>query len=145
MVGTIIFIALPYVSDLGLLNFEMNFKDFGMFVFIYVFFIIFSASAALVFMVLAELSETVKKVIGLIMKPLYFVSGVFYSVNLVPGEYQWFFHYNPITNFLEALRQFFFHSYSTIHYDLFYMFIVTFTLMFLGLYLYKYKLKRNLL
>lgn len=145
MVGTLIFLALPFLSSQNIINFEMNFKNLGLFVFYYMFFILFSASLSLVFLVLSEINESIKKVIAMITRPLYFLSGVFYSVNIVPMEYQWIFHYNPISNFLEAMRDNFFKSYSTTHYDLSYIFIVTTIVLFFGLYLYKYKLKRNLL
>lgn len=49
--------------------------------------------------------NVVEKLVPMIMRVLFFTSGVFFSPDArFGGEYSWFFAWNPLTNFIELLR-----------------------------------------
>lgn len=49
-------------------------------------------------------SPVVKGFINLILRILLFISGVFFSITLVPQEYRWFLTWNPVFHLLEYIR-----------------------------------------
>lgn len=61
--------------------------------------------------VVRELAPEVGKVLGLLFKPLYFISGVMFPVKIVPAPYREAFFYNPFAHGLELIRSGFFPFY----------------------------------
>jgi capsular polysaccharide transport system permease protein len=96
----------------------------------------FSFSVGLVCAVIGSFSENFKKVVGLLMRPLLFVSGIFFAVSLVPAKYRWVLLLNPLLHFLELIRS---HYFETFHSQgASYAYIIAWTLgsSFIGLWLY---------
>ncbi|MFA7620123.1 MAG: ABC transporter permease [Thiohalomonadaceae bacterium] len=54
--------------------------------------------------VASELVKELGKVIGLLMTPLYFMSGVIFPIDIVPPPYREWLLYNPLVHGLEAAR-----------------------------------------
>lgn len=54
--------------------------------------------------VASELVKELGKIIGLLMTPLYFMSGVIFPINIVPPPYREWLLYNPLVHGLEAAR-----------------------------------------
>lgn len=57
--------------------------------------------------------EDTKKIVGIITRPLFFISGVMYSVTMIPSAYWYLFDWNPILHALELSRDAYFSSYVT--------------------------------
>jgi capsular polysaccharide transport system permease protein len=145
MIFTIIMLSFPLLRFFQLVDFTVDFRSMGMFVLLFVLFMLFSASLSLIAMVMSENFSSAQKVINLFIRPLYFLSGIFYTIKVVPQEYQWFFDYNPISNLMERFRIYFFNGYTSNFYDVIYLVELTVVFMFFGLFLYAYNLKRRLL
>lgn len=141
----LLMVVLPALSHFHVIEFEVHFKSMGLFSMLFLLYVLFSSSVSLILMTLFEMNEAVKKVVGLVLKPLYFLSGIFYTVKVVPQQYQWFFEYNPLSNFMEGFKYLFFNAYDTRFFDVSYLAELTVVFLFLGLFLYKFKLKRNLI
>ena len=47
------------------------------------------------------------------MRPLFFSSGIFFSIAMVPEKYQWILLLNPVLHFLELIRTHYFAAYQT--------------------------------
>lgn len=54
--------------------------------------------------VASELVKELGKIVGLLMRPLYFMSGVLFPINIVPSPYREWLLYNPVAHGLEAAR-----------------------------------------
>lgn len=58
----------------------------------------------LVLMVLREFIPSSEKWVNLFFRPLYFMSAVFYSVERIPDDLLFIFHYNPCVHAIEFMR-----------------------------------------
>ena len=99
-------------------------------------FTIFCFGCGLLCAVLGSFSETFQKVIGLIMRPLFFASGLFFAAASVPEIYRDILLLNPVLNFLEFFRFYFFESYPLAGADHGYILGWTIALTFTAFWLY---------
>ena len=63
----------------------------------------------------ATLTPDVAQVVPIILRPLYFISGVFFSVEVIPSEYRPWLLWNPVLHALEIIRGAYFTAIDT-HY-----------------------------
>ena len=61
-------------------------------------------SLGMLIAVIGELAEETHRVVGIMMLPLYFLSGVIFPITLVPPQYREYLMLNPIPNGLESVR-----------------------------------------
>lgn len=73
---------------------------FAYWVLLFIFVIAFS----LIFMVIGDFSKEVSKFLTVIFTVLYFLSGIVYSIHLVPTQYQYYLLFNPIIHIVELMR-----------------------------------------
>lgn len=66
--------------------------------------LVISSGVGLFFMVLREFKPSIEKMVNIAFRPLYFLSGIFYSISVVPEEYQFIFEFNPIAHIIELTR-----------------------------------------
>jgi len=85
-----------------------------------------------------------KKVIGFIFMPLFFLSGVFYTVDFLPEVIREYILYNPIIHFMELLHAEYFIVLCDLYVDYEYMIFWTMIPLFLGLYGY-HRLERKII
>ncbi|MDP5189406.1 ABC transporter permease [Rheinheimera baltica] len=100
-------------------------------------------SIGIVLSVLNTVMPETEKVVGLIMLPLYFLSGVMVPIQFLPHALHPYLLLNPITHGIESLRHQFFEHYQTIAgIDLMYMGQWTLCCFFLGLLLHlRYRIR----
>jgi capsular polysaccharide transport system permease protein len=79
--------------------------------------------------------ETYKSIYPFFMRPLYFISGIFYTADSLPREAQQALFFNPLLHVNEWVRSAFFISYESHFVDKFYVVSVGVVLLFLGLLL----------
>lgn len=101
--------------------------------------IAFSLGLGLIFMVLGDISEEASKFLPLILKPLYFLSGIMFSIHSVPKEYQNYLLWNPILHAVELSRQAVFPAYQTQNISFSYLCFCALGMLFIGLVLYRYR------
>jgi capsular polysaccharide transport system permease protein len=53
------------------------------------------------------------KVIAMIMRPMFFISGILYCATMIPKQYWYLFDWNPIFHGIELSRDAFFSAYTT--------------------------------
>lgn len=61
------------------------------------------------------LQESANIAIG---RPTFWLSGIFYTADMVPEEYRRYLLYNPIFDLIEMLRSAFFRQYESVYYDI---------------------------
>ena len=71
----------------------------------------FSFGVSICLCIVATLNPEVAKVIPMVLRPLYFVSGIFWSLNTVPQEYHPYLTWNPVLQVIEEVRAGFFSGY----------------------------------
>ena len=89
-------------------------------------------------MVMGSINPESKKIIPMIMKPMYFISGIFFTASEVPEGLREYLLLNPVFNMIEWIR------YSTFvemgsykYYDVSYILAITLVFFSLSMALYK--------
>ena len=77
------------------------------------------------------------KILTMAMRPMFFVSGVFFCATMIPQKYWYLFSWNPVFHAIELSRDAFFSSYETPIGSWFYLGGVTLVFNVLGLMLYR--------
>ena len=91
---------------------------------------------------LAVLYPTLEKIIPMVMRILFFTSGLFYSATMLPSYVLKYLWYNPMLQIIEWARVCLSRGYSTIHYSPLYLVSVTTACLCLGLLLERYVRRR---
>jgi capsular polysaccharide transport system permease protein len=118
------------------LGFDASIGDLIGLIFILFFLLIFSFSCGLLCAVIGSFAETFQKVVGIMMRPLFFCSGIFFAVAVVPEKYRWLFLLNPVLHFLELIRTYYFASFHSQHASHLYVLSWTVGMSALSLWLY---------
>lgn len=107
--------------------------------------VLLSLGFGLILMVLREFYKSVEKIINIIFRPLYFLSGIFYTIAVVPEEYHFIFKWNPIFHGIELFREAIYGT-EAIYGSYMYIYMVALCALCIGMCLYnRYldKLKQN--
>ena len=91
---------------------------------------------------LAVLYPTLEKIIPMVMRILFFASGLFYSATTLPSYVLKYLWYNPMLQIIEWGRLCLSRGYSTIHYSPMYLVSVTVGCLCLGFLLERYVRRR---
>ncbi|UTH76256.1 ABC transporter permease [Chromobacterium sp. IIBBL 290-4] len=89
------------------------------------------------FMVLGHAFKAADKILPLLIRPLYFASGVMFSLHMIPAEYRYLIDWNPLLHAFELIRHAVSPSYPLYGVSLSYLWICSLTSLFIGLLLYK--------
>jgi capsular polysaccharide transport system permease protein len=93
------------------------------------------STLGLVFCTLAQFSNAVERARGPLMRPLFWVSGIFFTANELPAEARHYLMYNPLLHAVELVRDGWYPSYRAEHADVPYVLAWILGLAVLGLYL----------
>lgn len=115
---------------------DMAVKDINMLLFAILWLGIFGFAMGLLFAVIATFYETFGKILQYISMPLFFLSGLFYTVDSLPQMAQKIVLYNPVINFIELIHGSFFLALDTRYVDYTYMMYWTIVPLFIGLFFY---------
>lgn len=82
------------------------------------------------------------KIVDMVMRPLYFVSGIMFSVQVIPTQYWHYFQWNPMMHMLDMGRVGFFHGYQSEFYQPWYIFSSTLSALVIAVMLYRINRER---
>lgn len=99
---------------------------------------LFSFGLALIMMIIGHYGGEISKFISILFTILYFVSGVVYSVHIVPEPYLSYLMYNPLIHAIEIMRYALSPTYPTYHIDMGYFAKWLVSINFIGLLLYQF-------
>lgn len=105
--------------------------------FSYSLFIVLSTALGMIVCIGSTFSLEVAKFIPFLMRPLYFMSGLFFPLSVVPPDMRVYFTWNPILHFMELSRGHWFASYPSVITDYSYFAQITLGITFFALLLYK--------
>ena len=103
-------IILAAMAWLGL-NVEM--QDFLAFLVVNVLLISLALGLGISLCVASAYWEDTTKVVGMIMMPMFMISGIFFTATMIPQKYLYLFDWNPIFHIIELIRQSMFVSYTS--------------------------------
>ncbi len=106
--------------------------------------VLFSCGIGLIFMVIGKTFPETEKFLPIILKPLYFISGVMIPLQSIPREYWSFVLWNPILHALELSRESVVVGYQAEGVSLGYLAMSTLVSLFVGLALYRVREKAML-
>lgn len=127
-------ILLVGLSFFGI-GFSLSHLDMVLFCWVMMF--LFAFGLAMIMMIVGHYGGEISKVIGIAFTILYFISGVIYSVHMVPEPYLSYLMYNPFIHNLEMIRHALSPTYPIYHVDMGYFVKWTVCVNFVGLLLYK--------
>lgn len=96
----------------------------------------------LCFSLARKLFPDFSKLGSFLMRPLYFLSGIMFSINFVPQEYSVYLMWNPILKCIETIRQSLFHNTSETQVSFLYVWESIVIVMFVGFSLYSLHWKK---
>ena len=126
LLGILVFAGIP-----------VSFANFNIVLFCWISMFLFSFGLALIMMVIGYYGGEISKIIGLIVTILYFVSGIMYSIHIVPEPYFSYLLYIPFVHNIELMRHALSPTYPAYHIDISYFLKWTVGVNFLGLLMYK--------
>lgn len=94
---------------------------------------LFGTALGLVLCALSVLSNVVERLKGPLFRPLFWMSGLFFTAESVPSNVRDVLLYNPILHCVELVRDGFFPSYTAHHVDIGYVLVWIVALAFIGL------------
>lgn len=83
---------------------ELVIDDLPMLLVVFILMAMFSCGVGVLFMLVTDAYSDAEKVLPLITRPLFFISGVFFSVQSIPREYWPLLLWNPILHAIELVR-----------------------------------------
>uniref|UniRef100_A0A7V5XHQ2 Transport permease protein n=1 Tax=Thermodesulfobacterium geofontis TaxID=1295609 RepID=A0A7V5XHQ2_9BACT len=139
-----VFLWVIVFSILHFIGFKTEIKDPLGLIFLYILFYIFSFGIGIIFCIVFNIYEEMRNIIPPVMLLLFFLSAIFYSINMIPRKFQIFLLWNPVLHFIELSRARLFPLYRADMCSLEFIMVCTVISLFLGLSLYKLKIKEVL-
>lgn len=100
--------------------------------------ILFAISIGIIANIAYHKTQLTKIIVNTLLTMLYFGSAIFYPLWIVPQNFQLILSYNPILNFLELLKSFYFENYNLSYtISFYYIFFISIIMLYISLLLYK--------
>ncbi|WP_444891182.1 ABC transporter permease [Microbulbifer sp. DLAB2-AA] len=135
--------AIYIISMVGLLGIlawggiSAKFNNFLLLVAVNIFYLCFIFGMSLALCVAGAKYPEISKFGTLIQRPLYFMSGVFFSLEQIPEKYHPFLAWNPLLHVIELTREGLFSSYHGMFSDLPYLAFSSLAMLAFGLLAYR--------
>ena len=82
------------------------------------------------------------KVVPLVTRPLFFISGLFFSLNDIPSQHHQYLLWNPILHAIELIRNACYPGYNADSLSMGYLAFIALVMVFFGLAMYRLDWKR---
>ena len=136
-VGIFIFTSVCLLSLFYWYGYQIQIHDVLTCVLVIFLLVVMSTSLGICAAFFIEFVPESDKFLSIAMKPLLFISGIFYTLEMIPTQYHGYLLWNPILHAIELFRGAFIESFESTHVSLFYLFTVTLGSLFLALRLYR--------
>lgn len=119
-------------------GFQMSFESIPLLLGYWILLFIFMFAFSLVFLVIGDFSKEIGKILSILFLVLYLLSGILYSIHIIPVEYRQYLLWNPLIHIFELMRHAVAPNYPLVSgISLGYFVIWIITTLFIGLLLYK--------
>lgn len=103
-------VFVTFMTGAGWLGFDVSVQDPLTVLLVFLALGLFGLGLGALACVGATLAPDVAQVVPIILRPLYFISGIFFSVEVIPAEYRPWLLWNPILHAMELIRGSWFHA-----------------------------------
>lgn len=129
--------ALVLLPGLHLIGFEFSWNDTLLVVAVVTCLFVFSSGVGLVLCILGPLWQESKKVVPVLIRPLFFISGIFFPANALPDGLKEYALLNPLLHMTELMRGALFQNYQSHEGSFFYFFCWSVGALLFGLCIYR--------
>jgi capsular polysaccharide transport system permease protein len=143
-VATFVIAYLVIFSVMGWLGFDVIPNDILALLIASFLLIIIAIGIGLMLCVAMSYWQDTSKVVGMVMQPMFFISGIFFAATMIPQQYWYLFDWNPIFHAIELSRDAFFFSYVTPIGSWWYLSLCALVSFSLGMFAFYYKRLRFL-
>lgn len=142
---TVIYSAvfLVFMTGAGWLGFDVAVQDPLGVLLVFLTLGLFGLGLGALACVAATLAPDAGQIVPIILRPLYFISGIFFSVEAIPAEYRAYLLWNPVLHALEIIRGAWFHAIDNHYGDPLYLAAWTLASLSFGLltfHVYRYRM-----
>jgi capsular polysaccharide transport system permease protein len=123
----------------ALLGESVSIDNLPLLLMIFILLSLFSLGLGLIFMVVGASFVEAEKLVPLLIKPLFFISGVFFSLQMVPSALVPYLIWNPIFHAIELARHAVFPAYHIHDMSLAYLTFCALVSLSFGMALYRYR------
>lgn len=121
---------------------EVVVADLPLLLAVFVLLTLFSCGVGILFMLVTDAYSDADKVLPLMTRPLFFISGVFFSIDVIPADFKPLLLWNPIFHAITLTRESVAPSYSVPEASLGYLAISALIVMTISLFFYRLKEQR---
>lgn len=112
-VVTYIVVFCIILSVMAWMGFNIEMQNFLAFLMVNVLLISLALGLGISLCVASVYWEDTTKIVGMIMMPMFLISGIFFTATMIPQKYLYLFDWNPIFHIIELIRQAMFVSYTS--------------------------------
>ncbi|CCK76152.1 Putative capsule transport protein KpsM, ABC transmembrane type-2 [Oleispira antarctica RB-8] len=112
-VVTYIVVFCIILAAMAWMGFNVEMQDFLAFLMVNLLLISLGFGVGILLCVASAYWEDTTKVVGMVMMPMYIMSGIFFTATIIPQKYLYIFDWNPIFHIIELIRQSMFVSYTS--------------------------------
>lgn len=112
-VVTYIVVLCIILSVMAWMGFNIEMQDFLAFLMVNLLLISLALGLGISLCVASVYWEDTNKIVGMIMMPMFLISGIFFTATMIPQKYLYLFDWNPIFHIIELTRQAMFVSYTS--------------------------------
>lgn len=121
---------------------EIHIHNLPLLLLVFLLMALFAFGVGVLFMLVTDIYSDADKVLPLLTRPLFFISGVFFSIQSVPNAYKPLFLWNPIFHAIELARESVSTVYSIPEVSLGYLVFSTLSILTVSLSLYRWREQR---
>ena len=137
-----IFVSVTLTLIFYLLGFDIFYQNFLMFIYATFLIVIMATGLGILFAVLDSYYASTQRMINMSFRFLYFLSGIFYPVTIIPEPYLSYFLYNPVLQGIMLLRNSYNPDYDAHLVNPSYLTFVAFTCFAVGIFYYSLHWKK---
>ncbi len=123
-------------------GYKVSFDNFPLYVGTILTLFLFALGMGILLAVMASFSDEVHKIVTMSFRPIYFISGIFFSISIVPEPAKTILLYNPLVHAIDLVRKGFDSSFDSGSASYFYLLMCAVSSLGLGLFYYHLNWKR---
>ncbi len=135
-INVFIFVAFTLSLIFYFLGFHVLYENFLKFILATFLLIVMALGFGIIFAVLDSYYNAAQKILTMSFRPLYFASGIFFPITIIPEPYRTYFLYNPLTQAILLMRNAYNEDYDAAYVNPYYLAFFAFTVFAIGIFYY---------
>lgn len=135
-INVFIFVAFSLSLIFYFLGFHVLYENFLKFILATFLIIVMALGFGIIFAVLDSYYNAAQKILTMSFRPLYFASGIFFPISIIPEPYRGYFLYNPVMQSILLMRNAYNEDYDAAYVDPYYLAFFAFSVFAIGIFYY---------